>query len=311
MRPSLELMFQWASEVETIKGHNVLLNKEAVRFTQLFKEQGAKSALLKGPANARLYPNPYARQAGVIDIWLEGGRERVIERLEKLGLKYESDFFRVGHHVHLDGNHGITVEVHFKPSSGTRNPFTNHRLQAYLNKEIQTLEYVPEGFYIPSIKFALVMQLAHIQHHFLGEGVGLKQLVDYYVLLQHASDSDRAEISSNLKKFGLRGFAGALMWILGRVFNLDESKMLCKPNKRYGTIVLNDCFVGGNFGVYKKKFVGNFVQHWIRKKKRVFWRFRLSPAETFWDEIWYWREFFKSIPFRVRMRRVSIRDLFE
>lgn len=74
MRPSLDLIFQWASEAETVKGHNVLLNKEAARLTQLFKEQGVKSAVLKGPANARLYPNPYARQAGDIDIWVEGGK---------------------------------------------------------------------------------------------------------------------------------------------------------------------------------------------------------------------------------------------
>jgi hypothetical protein len=30
---------------------------------------------------------------------------------------------------------------------------------------------VDEGFYVPSVRFALVMQLAHIQRHFLAGGI--------------------------------------------------------------------------------------------------------------------------------------------
>lgn len=30
---------------------------------------------------------------------------------------------------------------------------------------------VDEGFYVPSVRFALVIQLAHIQRHFLAGGI--------------------------------------------------------------------------------------------------------------------------------------------
>lgn len=311
MRPSLDLIFQWASEAETVKGHNVLLNKEAARLTQLFKEQGAKSAVLKGPANARLYPNPYARQAGDIDIWVEGGKKSVMELLQKVGLEFDPKVQLSFHHINLKEDHGVGVEVHFRPSSGNFNPFTHRRLLSFLEKEILKSEITPEGFDVPTIRFALAMQLAHIQHHFLGTGVGLKQLLDYYILLEHSSESDREFISANLKKFGLRDFAGALMWVLGHVFKLDRAKMLCEPNEKYGVKILGDSVAGGNFGKHKKKFVGNFVQHWIRKKKRIFSLWGLAPAEIFWEEVDYWKMYIKSIPLRIRLRRVSIRDLFE
>ena len=92
------------------------------------------------------------------------------------------------------------IEVHYKTSSGIFNPFANKRLQRFLEQEIERSEKVAEGFCVPSVKFTLVMQLAHIQHHFFKTGIGLKQLVDYYVLLQQVSDEERAEVSAMLRR---------------------------------------------------------------------------------------------------------------
>lgn len=94
------------------------------------------------------------------------------------------------HHVHLPENEqGVTVEAHFRPSSGNFNPITNRRLQLWLKKEILSATMVEEGFCVPSIRFALVMQLAHIQRHFLGGGIGLRHVCDYYWLLCEISST--------------------------------------------------------------------------------------------------------------------------
>ena len=39
-------------------------------------------AILKGQANARLYPDKFSRETGDIDIWVEGGRESVLALLQ-------------------------------------------------------------------------------------------------------------------------------------------------------------------------------------------------------------------------------------
>ena len=78
-QPPMELAFQWASEAETVRGHNRMVNAEASRLTQFFAAAGRKTAVLKGPANAMLYPDPLSRQCGDIDRPL--GRRRPQECL--------------------------------------------------------------------------------------------------------------------------------------------------------------------------------------------------------------------------------------
>ena len=85
-RPPRQLLIRWAGDAECTAGMNKLLNREAARLTQVFETAGRKNAILKGPANARLYPDPRSRQCGDIDIWVEGGRESVDSLLLNLNL---------------------------------------------------------------------------------------------------------------------------------------------------------------------------------------------------------------------------------
>lgn len=330
-RPPLDLAFQWASEAEAIRGHNRLVNDEAKRLTELFAGQGRRTAILKGAANARLYPDKFMRQCGDIDIWIEGGRDAVVQLLLQQGMVEPEPQFSPGHkktyeekyaeakrklavsphHVHLAHSAAkVSVEAHFKASSGNLNPFTNRRLMMFLDAEIANAELVPEGFYVPSLRFALAMQLSHIQRHFTAGGIGLKQLTDYYVLLQQASDTERLEISRNLRRFGLLRMSSALMWVLGHIYGLERDRMLCAPNEGLGRRMLEVVLAGGNFGFYHKAKYSNFVSRWFGKRFRAIRFCPFSPVEGFWAEVAYWRMFASTIPIRIRLRKLSIRDLF-
>ena len=332
-RPPLDLAFQWASEAEAIRGHNRLVNDEAKRLTELFAGEGRRTAILKGAANARLYPDRFMRQCGDIDIWIDGGRDSVVELLLRLGLmepepqaitgrkmtyeeKYAEAKRMLGtnfsmHHVHLAHDAAaVTVEAHFKPSSGNLNPFTNRRLMKFLDGEISKTELVPEGFYVPSLRFALAMQLSHIQRHFTAGGIGLKQLTDYYVLLLRADDSDRQVIAEKLRSFGFLRVASALMWVLGHIYGLERERMLCAPNENLGRRMLEIILAGGNFGFYYEAKYRNFVTRWFGKRIRAIRFCPFSPVEVFWAEVAYWRNFARTIPIRIRLRKLSIRDLF-
>ena len=313
-RPPLGLMFQWASEAETVKGHNELLNAEAARYTELFASKGRRTAVLKGAANARLYPDPFMRHAGDIDLWVEGGRKSVVALVKEMGFELDKTGENAPHHVHLLNTGKVAVEVHFKPSSGVLSPIANARLQRYLEREIMNTERVPEGFWSPSIKFALVMQLAHLQRHFFNEGVGLKQFVDYFILLQHSTDADRREVASKLGSFCLKRLGGAFMWALHEVFGLERDKMLVAPDEKMGKKVLAEVYDSGNFGLNRvnaKDLHGmNFVRRWFTNRWKSIRLMPFSPSEVIWHEVEYWRNFAKSIPLRVRHRRVSIWDLY-
>ena len=332
-QPPLDLAFQWASQAEAICGHNRLVNDEARRLTELFAGEGRRTAILKGAANARLYPDRFMRQCGDIDIWIDGGRDSVIDLLRRLGLMepepqaitgrkmtYEEKFAEAKrmldtsfskHHVHLVHDAAaVTVEAHFRPSSGIHNPFPNRRLMRFLEREIENTELVPEGFYVPSFRFALVMQLAHIQRHFMAGGIGLKQITDYCVLLQQAGDDDRAAVAEDLRRFGLLRLSRALMWVLGHIYGLERERMLCEPNERLGKWMLDIICAGGNFGFYYKTNYRSFVTRWFGKRWRSLRFGPFSPIEAFWVEVAYWRTFARTIPVRIMLRKLSIRDLF-
>ena len=327
-QPPLELLIQWMCEAEGIKRMNELLYQESARLTKLFSEAGRRTAILKGQANALLYPNPLTRQPGDIDIWVEGGRDGVIALLRKLGLVDDGplhEFDRPDratisyHHVHLpDNDKGVSVEVHFRPTSGNLNPFTNRRMQRWLEEEIKKSKAVqatpPDSgaeevtFNMPTIRFALVMQLSHIQHHFFDGGIGLRQICDYYMLLRHATDDDRRVVASQLKRFGLRYMAGAMMWVLGETLHLEPGLMLCEADAKRGRQLLDEIMAGGNFGKFNdRKKTDSDIVFIVRKERMRMQMASLNPSEMLWVELNHWREVFSRLPERIRRRRLSLR----
>lgn len=315
--PPMELLVKWMAEAETIRGLNELLNQEAARLTQLFSEQGRKTAILKGQANARLYPDKLSRQVGDIDIWVEGGRESVQELLNKMKLtdrKANSTILaRVTasyHHVDLPANEkGVVVEVHFRPASGNHNPITNRRLQQWLEQEILSTERVEEGFNVPSIRFALMMQLSHIQQHILGGGIGLRQVCDYYWLLKNSTLEDLRTVEAELKRLGLHHTAGALMWVLAEMLHIDKVLLLCKPDSSRGEWMLRKIMAGGNFGHYAERQQQGLLRGMLEGRLRHLRLMRFDFREALWMELNFWKSQIKLIPLRIRYRTLLLRDV--
>ena len=308
-QPPLRIIFQWASEAELVRGQNKMLYEEVARLTQLFDARNRKTAVLKGPANAILYPDFFIRQIGDIDLWVDGGRKELVSLLRDLKFDFDNDDMLSTHHVRsCFGKNNISVEFHYKPSSECDNPFTNSRMHVYLNNKIKNAERVQEGFYAPSIDFALIMQLAHIQWHFLENGIGFKQLVDYYILLSRSTQNNRLEVASKLKSFGLWKMCGAVMWIMEHVFGLVPEKMLTKPDESRGRILLAEINAGGNFGMNpQKQDHSHCFVSWLKRRMRTARLFPFDPVNVFWHEIGYWKAFVRYIPCRIKMHRISVR----
>lgn len=311
------LVLEWIGTSEQVKYTNNLMNNEAARLTKLFEEAGHKTVILKGQANARLYPRPYCRQSGDIDMWLDGGREKVIATLRKLGLLTgELKKYKVPgvatleyHHIDLPKNeNGVDVELHFRPTSGNLNPFKNKKLQVFLEKEISVDNLlIEEGFRVPSNRFSIVMQLSHIQRHFISEGVGMRQIIDYFYLLKSCKHPKQIVSKAELKLLGLHHTAGALMWLLYEKLGLDEEFLIYTMDEKRGKMLLQTIIDGGNFGYY---YTGDAIRgsqsHIVAKHEHRLKMLKFDASETVWqamDSIWY---FVKSIPERIRRRKWSL-----
>ena len=309
LAPPLNIAMQWTAEAEKIRGMNKAFNARAKELTEFFAQHNHKSVILKGQANARLYPDQFSRQPGDIDIFVDGGKQKVLQMLTDLNL-VKQDGYVAYHHVELNEQYdGITIEVHFRPSSGIANIFGNKQLQNFLNNDIQNVSLTDQGFNIPSVKFALVMQLAHIQRHFIGGGIGLRQITDYYYLLKNSSLNDREYISSMLDTFKLKPFAAALMWVLKHIFLMDDSLMICHPNQAAGQHILEEISHNGNFGWYSDYYNDGFLKRQIRYRKRMFNLFKHFPKDVFWSRYATYIFILKTIPLRIRHRSLSLKGV--
>ena len=304
--PPRNLRIFWAADTEVIRETNRQLNREAARLTEIFTKAGRRTAVLKGPANARLYPDPELRQCGDIDLWVEGGFKSVKDLLYELNLlNADTDDHAYSlHHIHLPPNKdGIITEVHFKPASG--NPIGNRGLQKFLNQEILKAELAPEGFYVPSIKFALVMQLSHLQQHFYSRGLGFRQYVDYFVLLQNSTQEDRDEVSGIIKSLYMTRACSAVMWVLQQIFGLKPEKMLCTPDQKRGQRLLDLALRGGNFGHYVIKPRNVFVR-WFKDRLNALSWLPFDPLNAIFKELRYWRATISLIPRRIKRRKIAL-----
>lgn len=311
VRPPRVLFMRFSITVEAIRGMNHRMNQEAARYTQLFAERGSRSVILKGPANARLYPDPLSRQSGDIDIWVPGGYDKVERLLLNMNLISEcKNTYKESHHISFRNENGIEIEVHHRPAEIL---FRNKEFQETLLAEFENSTLSPEGFYSPSIRFALIMQLQHLYYHCVKEGVGLRHFMDYFILLTHSSDADREFVWAKVKRFGLGHACAAIMWVLEKVFCLSRNQMLCPPDRRRGMRLYRECMAGGNFGRAKAGDAGSREKgkrrplgRWLGNRMHALSWLAFDPLNTVLGEFYYWRNTISLIPERIKRRKLFL-----
>ena len=184
-----ELLMTWMGKAQQIRRQNRKVNTVAGKLFSMLREDGLRYCILKGQGNALMYPNPYSRTPGDIDVWIDASRERIIEYAQK---KFElGDDIRLQHlETSLDG---VPVELHFFPCS-MNNPIYHARLQKWFrrNADLQCSHIVglPDGagdIAIPTTVFNVIYQLTHLYHHFFDEGIGMRQIIDYFLVVNDFS----------------------------------------------------------------------------------------------------------------------------
>lgn len=295
-----ELLMTWMGKAQQIRRQNMKVNAVASKLFSMLMEDGLRCCILKGQGNALMYPNPYSRTPGDIDVWIDASRERIMEYAQK---KFElGDDIRLQHlETSLDG---VPVELHFFPCS-MNNPIYHARLQKWFkrNADLQCSHIVglPDGagdIAIPTTAFNVVYQLTHLYHHFFDEGIGMRQIIDYYyvVSMLNVNCEMLTWLPKELKYLGLWKFAGAVMYVLHETLGLPEEKMIAPMDEKRGKLLLTEILNGGNFGKHFTKY-GHFTQQGMAKKYFLkIWRnmhfVKYYPAEALSEPIFRTWHFF-------------------
>lgn len=294
-----ELLMNWMGKAQQIRSQNMKVNAVAGKLFSMLSEDGLSCCILKGQGNALMYPNAYSRTPGDIDVWIDASRERIMEYAQK---KFElGDDIRLQHlETSLDG---VPVELHFFPCS-MNNPIYHARLQKWFRRtaDLQCSHIVglPDGagdIAVPTTAFNVIYQLTHLYHHFFDEGIGMRQIIDYYYVVNNDELlAIKDTLQKKLKHLGLWKFAGAVMYVLHEALGLSEEKMIAPMDEKRGKLLLAEILNGGNFGQHFTKY-GHFTQQGMAKKYFLkIWRnmhfVRYYPAEALSEPIFRTWHFF-------------------
>lgn len=322
----LELLLQWIGISEQIRQGNLSLTKRCKELQGKLVEIGHESSILKGQGVALYYDEPLRdlRQSGDIDVYVGCGLKGAMEIAHRLGVeKPEWDY----KHLHLDVFEDAEVEMHYRVEV-LLNLRKNRRLQKWFRKHQDAIFNANDNldlnsntdrtndtnrFVTPMVEFNVFYILLHIYRHFLYEGVGMRQIVDYYFVLKNLNENLNLNVNDNhnsntnhtnranfatdaVKEFGMERFAKGLMWVMHEGLGMPREWMLWEPEEKEGKYILEEVMAGGNFGHHDER-----LQHGVGKWNTVKqvckhnWHLmRHYPADVVWAPVWFvWHKCWK------------------
>lgn len=279
-------LLSWYLTSEKSRKSYAIVGQRISELTKMLNDAGFKSCILKGQGVALMYPVVESRSVGDIDVWIDGSRKDIT-------LFVHSKFpkaFEQYHHIDFPVFKDITVEIHYLPSQMSC-PLHQARLQRYYRKHQQEqfgnlCPALGENVSVPTKQFNAIFLLSHMMRHFFNEGIGLRQLVDYYYLMKQGfAGSEKKEYADTVDYLGMKKFAGAVMWIETTILGLSPEFLLTAPHEKAGIFLYHEILETGNFGVYDTRYTFRKKGFWATALTDIYRDFllaRMFPSEALW-----------------------------
>ena len=269
LAPARPLLLRWLSDSESIRRRNMRMDRASAYIYNKVCAAGFRCCILKGQGNALLYPHPSSRIPGDVDVWVMANRGELrhiaLSLTEGDGSSLQESLNHIGLTVH-----GVSVELHSTPAL-LNSSLYNSRLQKWFkrNADLQCSNRIalPNNageVAVPTLSFNIIYQLCHLFHHCFYEGVGLRQIVDYYLVLKNtdfsgntdegAGNTDRDEVFLNTDftdstdRFSGNTDGGGFLLNTDYTDSTDSSS---------GDFEVDGCFLNTDYTDFTDRFSGN------------------------------------------------------
>ena len=282
------ILFDWIGCVEQIKELNRLIGKRSRQVCRFWDKRGFRCCILKGQANAQMFPHPELRSPGDIDIWVEGTDVEITKTVlaEVPNARYSF------HHIKMPVFDDVSVEVHYRPAYMS-NWWMDRKLQkltkSVANRQFQHRNVVGDAeFASLTDDFNALYLLIHMFGHCFTSHNNLKQLIDYYYLLQRGlSLEQKVWVKQQFKILGVEKYAAGIMWIENEILGLDSQYLIVKPNKEIGQLLLDYVL---SYGLRKKRSKVGLLKHRITDNLTLIRHFPstvlIGPLYLIWHQWW-------------------------
>lgn len=276
-------VFQVFALTEQIRVQNAVINKELVSFANRCQNAGIKYLVVKGQTLGCLYAKPELRSSGDIDFLVPDISQNLsdvfpgvhfpeVMKEKELGFKFNNIVYEL---------HTRLIDFGCKSHQKVwENIIAGEWKKEYCIEidgvKVRTLSPTANAVYL----------FLHLYFHLIREGVSLRQLCDWAVMLHHyKNDIDNAALKDILRQLdmmrGYKAFGSILVDELG-LPEADFPLELTAGDRIMKGKILEDIFRGGNFGKHnhKAKSAIGFKMETFRMALRNSMRYyRLAPSE--------------------------------
>ena len=266
--PPRNVVLQWAMMVESIKHRNRQTTDVCLRLTEALGKDSFETCILKGQANHVYYDGLNSehtlgqlRICGDVDAWI-WPKEKTLHPVKSI-IDYcqkKKILLSLCHlHAEVKPVNGVPVEIHFRPSFLNAPMRDRYFQQLFQSAQFEKVNIDGCGELTKlRVDYDLLFQMNHIYRHLLDEGVGMRQVLDFYMLLKaYRKESlvrndlmDGSALQRHVKACGMGRFASALMYVLLKIFDMESSELICAPSEHHGSFLLEEMMLAGNFGHY-------------------------------------------------------------
>lgn len=242
------------------KQHTLLSSIKAIKDTaelsqliHVLRERGIKTLLCKGIVLASLYPEPYLRVAGDIDLLIkQADMEKATEVLMSVGYKrIKSNDGREFEYFVSKGGTVIDLQTKVWQSYATRNKAMSDEVEAVVWKNNIVFDYEGLSCETLGVNEHLFYIICHMTKHFIGQGIGIRHLIDLSLYIRrYVDDIDFNNLWEKLRKLKLEDFVKALILICTKHLGLEIGGFLDNKevNEKIVEALLEDIMDSGVFG---------------------------------------------------------------
>lgn len=197
-------------------------------LSERWAKDGIRMMVFKGQANASFYPVPGHRATGDIDCWLFGDADKGDDVLKENGAIVDNRWYR---HSKISYK-GEIIENH-RVMSHTRGSKRNKEMEEEFKRMALESHKEEDGgnsnigcALFPSAQFNACFLTYHGLHHFLSEGLRMKQVLDWAMFIKADQDKvDWKAYNDFCKRYKLDRFAAVMNYISGHYLgvNLNEN----------------------------------------------------------------------------------------
>lgn len=246
------------SEVKRQRQRNEFVDKGVVELACLLNGRGLHYVVFKGQVAAANYPDPLLRTSGDIDFYVAKDdfhrAAEVIEREWGVSMNRVED----DHHWSFCRD-GLEYEMHYRAEMfGTK--AHQQLFDGLVEKDVlegnRTVMIGGTQVRVFSRELEVLHVFKHFFYHLLVEGVGLRQVCDFAVMLNAYKDLDNRLLRRYLAELGYSRAFDAVVLMAIRYLGLKTDMCNVIDEKRvsnHSNLIMYEVLTGGNFGRRNRK----------------------------------------------------------